>query len=308
MNEGFDDSGEEGCGEKLLHLLQKMGVENILILVCIWHNSMPGQYGTDTYKRVIERAKDLLTTLHQKVLDSNAQVSEVNNEVALFCHSKKGKNINATGNLLATKVYPSGVIPINQNLGSHNASVGGKNKNFRPNNFLNDQPAQQVRPSMEHEADEDQLEIELTEDEFNYAVKMTEHSIRRLTKAHIIELRNQVKPHPLIERVLNMVCILRGCIAPNWTVARELMQSMTFKMELMLMDVCNIKNSLIKKVIRVLNNYQKQLTPDSLAQISEGASILLIWIINLVKWNAGHNKYKFNEVALGGHKIMNNQL
>ena len=30
----------------------------------------------------------------------------------------------------------------------------------------------------------------MTEDEFNYAVKMTEHSIRRLTKAHIIELRN----------------------------------------------------------------------------------------------------------------------
>jgi hypothetical protein len=40
------------------------------------------------------------------------------------------------------------------------------------------------------EDEEDQLEIELTEDEFNYAVKMTEHSIRRLTKAHIIELRN----------------------------------------------------------------------------------------------------------------------
>lgn len=88
------------------------------------------------------------------------------------------------------------------------------------------------------EDDDDQLEIELTEDEFNYAVKMTEHSIRRLTKAHIIELRNQVKPHPLIEKVMNMVCILRGCIAPNWTVAREMMSSMTFKMELMLMDVC----------------------------------------------------------------------
>ena len=38
--------------------------------------------------------------------------------------------------------------------------------------------------------EDDQLEIELTEDEFNYAVKMTEHSIRRLTKGHIIELRN----------------------------------------------------------------------------------------------------------------------
>ena len=77
----------------------------------------------------------------------------------------------------------------------------------------------------------------LLEDEFSYAVKMTEHSLRRLTKAHIIEMRSQVKPHPLVEKVLNMVCILRGCVAPNWTVAREMMGSMTFKMELMLMDV-----------------------------------------------------------------------
>lgn len=37
---------------------------------------------------------------------------------------------------------------------------------------------------------DENLEIELTEDEYNYAVKMTEHSIRRLTKAHIIELRS----------------------------------------------------------------------------------------------------------------------
>jgi len=50
----------------------------------------------------------------------------------------------------------------------------------------------------------------LTEDEYNYAVKMTEHSIRRLTKAHILELKKEVKPHPLVEKVLTMVCILRG--------------------------------------------------------------------------------------------------
>lgn len=47
-----------------------MGVENILIIVCVWHYGMPGQYGTDTYRMVIERAKDLLTTLHMKVLDA----------------------------------------------------------------------------------------------------------------------------------------------------------------------------------------------------------------------------------------------
>ena len=54
-------------------------------------------------------------------------------------------------------------------------------------------------------SEEDELEIELTEDEFHYAVEMTEASIRRLTKAHIIDLRNIVKPHHLVEKVLNMV-------------------------------------------------------------------------------------------------------
>ena len=33
ISEGFDDDGEEGSGEKLLRLLQKMGIENILIVV-----------------------------------------------------------------------------------------------------------------------------------------------------------------------------------------------------------------------------------------------------------------------------------
>jgi len=33
IGEGFDDDGEEGCGEKLLRLLQKMGIENIIVIV-----------------------------------------------------------------------------------------------------------------------------------------------------------------------------------------------------------------------------------------------------------------------------------
>jgi hypothetical protein len=91
---------------------------------------------------------------------------------------------------------------------------------------------------------------------------MTEASIRRLTKAHIIDLRNIVKPHHLVEKVLNMVCILRGCIAPNWTMAREMMSSMTFKLELVLLDASKVKPSLIRKVVKILNQFQKLLTPD----------------------------------------------
>ena len=114
--------------------------------------------------------------------------------------------------------------------------------------------------------EEEQLEIELTgkresntkmscvEDEFQYAVKMTDQSLRQLTKSHLLELRNHVKPpHPLVEKVLNMVCILRGCVAPNWTTAREMMMSMTFKMELMLMDPRAVRQAVIRRVVKILN-------------------------------------------------------
>ena len=133
----------------------------------------------------------------------------------------------------------------------------------------------------------------MTEEEFQYAVKMTEVSIRQLTKQHIINMRKQVKPNVLVEKVLKMVCILRGCVAPNWTMARELMNSMTFKLELILMDPRQIKSNLVRRVLRILNNNHKQLTPVNLLAIDQGASILLTWVINFVKWNTGFVKYNF---------------
>lgn len=52
-----------------------MGVENILIIVYLWHQSMPGQHTQDIYKNVLERGKDLLSILHQKVLEAENQMS-----------------------------------------------------------------------------------------------------------------------------------------------------------------------------------------------------------------------------------------
>lgn len=50
-----------------------------------------------------------------------------------------------------------------------------------------------------------------------------------------------IKPHHLIEKVLAMVLILKGSVAPSWTLARELMASMTFKLELVLLDPTRIR-------------------------------------------------------------------
>ena len=76
--EGYDDGNEEGCGEKLLAQLQKMGVENILIVVYLWHHNMPGRHSQEIYKNVLERGKDLLQILHQKVLEAEHQMSVEN--------------------------------------------------------------------------------------------------------------------------------------------------------------------------------------------------------------------------------------
>lgn len=76
MTEGFDDSNEEGCGQKVLGLLQRMSVENILIIVYIWHNRMPGSHSSEVYRNVLDRAKDLLTTLHSKVMEAEAMLQK----------------------------------------------------------------------------------------------------------------------------------------------------------------------------------------------------------------------------------------
>jgi hypothetical protein len=176
----------------------------------------------------------------------------------------KGRAV--VGNDLTTKVYPTDVIP--------EKNVQVRKFEYRPNNFMaaksdhnqmheNDQNQNfAASPERLNDSDGDELEIELTEEEFHYAVEMTEQSIKRLTKAHLIDLKNMIRPHSLIEKVLQMVCILKGCVAPSWTLAREMMSSMTFKLELVLMDPTRIKPSLIRKVVKILNKYHAYLTPN----------------------------------------------
>lgn len=309
--EGCDDGNEEGCGEKLLSQLQKMGVENILVVVYVWHSGMAGTKSQEIYKNVIERAKDLLSILHQKVIEAEEQILNLKHERSTSSIKSLPSNARsdrfypvlmqktALENLMArpqlvTKVYPSNVIP--DKLESEANNPRGV---YRFNNFQNDPNynfKQTVFAETNHEGEgqeNEDLEVELTDDEFQYAVRMTEFSLRQLTKQHVINLKKQVKPHHLVEKVMNMVCILRGCVAPNWTTARDLMNSMTFKLELLLMEPQNLKQNLVKRVLVILRKHNKNLTPINLFQIDQGASILLTWVINLVKWNQGATKYHF---------------
>ena len=66
--ESFDDDGEPGAGEKLLGLLRKMEIENILVIVAVWTVGAqigPSQVrGGELFKVVVDQAKDLLTIIH----------------------------------------------------------------------------------------------------------------------------------------------------------------------------------------------------------------------------------------------------
>jgi hypothetical protein len=53
-----------------------MAVENIMIVVYIWHQRMPGSNSSEVYRNVIERAKDLLTTLHVKVMEAETMLQK----------------------------------------------------------------------------------------------------------------------------------------------------------------------------------------------------------------------------------------
>lgn len=71
MAEGFDDDAEDGAGEKLLHLLQKMEIENIVLIVCIWNNGVNigavNLKGGEFYRIIVERGRELLNQIQEQI-------------------------------------------------------------------------------------------------------------------------------------------------------------------------------------------------------------------------------------------------
>lgn len=58
---------------------------------------MPGQLGTETYKLIIDRAKDLLTTLHIKVMEAERLEREQKSSQALMIYDESIKSQKRLG-------------------------------------------------------------------------------------------------------------------------------------------------------------------------------------------------------------------
>ena len=122
--------------------------------------------------------------------------------IVQYAHARRTQ-IGGTGNGprntqagvdITTKVYPTDIIPDKKI-----QDMGNQKGVFRQNNFLNDPYISKQLglgaggemgrfmnvnsdQTNKNTQEDDELEVELTEEEFHYAVKMTDVAIRQLTK------------------------------------------------------------------------------------------------------------------------------
>jgi len=137
--EGFDDDGETGAGEKLLGLLQKMEIENILVIVAVWNIGAqigPSQVkGGELFKVVVDQAKELLNIIH-------AQITEQENEARRKQDEEQARLLAGKKMPLGSKVYNISVerdkSGASQGLIVRNAArLSPQNKRQSPQHFNN---------------------------------------------------------------------------------------------------------------------------------------------------------------------------
>lgn len=66
-HEGSDDGEDCGAGERMLALLQRMGLENLLLIVSRWDTGPPDRLGLELFRCINQQCKELLRELQQAV-------------------------------------------------------------------------------------------------------------------------------------------------------------------------------------------------------------------------------------------------
>ena len=97
LAEGFDDDGEDGSGDKLLTVLQKMDIGNIMVVVCIWNSGVTigdnRLRGGEFFRMITDRARELLTQIKEGVQQTD--LAEVKHPALTTASPKRG-GMNAT--------------------------------------------------------------------------------------------------------------------------------------------------------------------------------------------------------------------
>lgn len=250
--EGFNDGGDEGSGEKVLGVLHRFGLAGLLLVVSRWND--PGascgleSLGTGLYSGVVERCKDLIIGLQNAMQPAGSKgtapprVVEMQPEPQIFDFA----------------VLPPPLEP--------NPSLGGK---YCPNHFKAEL------------MDRSQSMPQLIGGNAQQWVAHDKY-LQHLLPEELQALRSLRKPHPDILRVLEAVALLKGAWGPGdnpgnsaaqWGRCREMLQSPTFRTELLLLDSPRIPLKSVQYARQVLSG----LDAENTRRLGNGVVALLDW-------------------------------
>ena len=120
-----------------------------------------------------------------------------------------------------------------------------------------------------------------------------------------MELRQIAKPHPLIEKTMQIVCALRGFKNLNWSTARDFLAKNSLKVELKQINSESIKSEDVLRAQQVLvQKTNIMLTPENVQIHSQGAALLLVWAANIIKHYAAL-KWLGDDVKKSGPQYAN---
>jgi hypothetical protein len=74
--EGQRDDGDPGVGDKLLYLLQRWEVQNVVLVVSAWDDGIRGRLGAARYRVYLQHAKEVLEQCYLEAMQSKEVLSE----------------------------------------------------------------------------------------------------------------------------------------------------------------------------------------------------------------------------------------
>jgi len=146
---------------------------------------MPGHLGTDFYRMVLERARYLLTALHNEV------IQQENSNTIVTDFASQGE-IPLKRQVVESKVYNMAkAVQI-----SKNKDVPVVNNPDIHQKFMEDQSLDNL-PQVDNE-------------EYKGAIKNLEKAGKAIDKSHIREFLSFVRPEPIIGKLFQVIAILKG--------------------------------------------------------------------------------------------------
>lgn len=262
--EGCEDGVDEGCGDKLLGVLQRFELHGLLLVVSRWqdHGVTPGVelFGTILYSIVVERCKDLINNLKSAVGLAGADGREHRAEASSV---KVNKHFGPGGS------FEFGYLPP---LSEPRAPM-----KFGPNHFMSEGCLQRPAslPSQLFGGGDPRLWME------------NDKHLRHLTEEDLRALKSMRQPDIKTERVLQALCVVRGqrvaaggSAAVRWGFYREAIRSPTIRTELLLFDASQVPLDAVLRARHILEGLES----DDLRRVNAGAAALFDWVRGAIRW------------------------